>query len=165
MAAKRTRSTGDYVFSSRLVRKDVFFGVDVPASVSRAIGMRGFVPVVGTVDGEPFRTTLSPSGKGRHHLLLNRRLREAAGVELGKSVAVSLRVDTAPPVFDIAEDLADALREEGVLDDFQRMARGRRNQVIQWMEQAVHEETRAKRIARLVEMAHAEREKRIDRAR
>jgi hypothetical protein len=163
--AKRTRTPGDHVFSARLVRKDVFFGVDIPAAVSRAMGMRGFVPIVGTANGEPLRTTLSPSGNGRHHLLFNRRVREAAGIELGKSVALSLRLDTDPPVFDIAEDLADALREEGVLEDFQRIPRGRRNQFIHWMEQAVHDETRAKRIVRLVEMAHAAREKRIDRTR
>jgi hypothetical protein len=158
-----TRGASTFAFSARVVQKDMYFGVDIPVSVSRAIGMRGFVPIVGTANGEPLRTTLAPSRGGRHLLLFNRQLREAAGIVPGKRVALSLRVDMEPPVFDIAEDLADALREEGVLEDFETMARGRRNQFIQWMEQAVHEETRAKRIVRLVEMAHAQREKRIDR--
>jgi hypothetical protein len=154
---------GPFRFAAKLVRKDVFFGVDVPASVSRAIGVKGFVPVLGTAGGAPVRTSLSPSGGGRHHLLLNREVRAAAGVAPGDRVAMVLRVDREPPSHAIAEDLADALREEGVLADFEGMARGRRNQFLRWMEQAVHDETRAKRIVHLVQMAHAEREKRIDR--
>jgi hypothetical protein len=96
-------------------------------------------------------------------VLLNRDVREAAGVVVGALVTMVLRVDLEPPVDDVAEDLADALRDEGVLEDFMRVARGRRNQLLRWMESAVQEETRAKRIVRLVEIAHAEREKRIDR--
>jgi hypothetical protein len=155
--------TGPFRFDAKLVKKDVFFGVEVPAAVSKAIGRKGFVPILGTAGGAPIRTTLSPSGGGRHHVLLNRDVREAAGVVVGALVTMVLRVDLEPPVDDVAEDLADALRDEGVLEDFMRVARGRRNQLLRWMESAVQEETRAKRIVRLVEIAHAEREKRIDR--
>jgi hypothetical protein len=163
MPSTREARGGSFRFAAKLVRKDVFFGVDIPASVSRAIGVKGFVPVVGTAGGAPLRTSLSPSGGGRHHVLLNREVRAAAGVAPGDRVAMVLRLDHEPPVLALAEDLVDALREEGVLEDFEGMPRGRRNQFLQWMERAVHEDTRAKRIVRLVEMAHAEREKRIDR--
>jgi hypothetical protein len=164
MGSRRGRSAaGAYEFSAKLVRRDMFFGVDVPAAVSRAIGVRGFVPVVGTANGAPFRTSLSPSGGGRHHVLLNRDVRAAARAAPGRAVAIVVRVDSEPPVHAIAEDLADALREDDVLEHFEAMPRGRRNQFLQWMERAVHEETRARRIVRLVELAHAEREKRLDR--
>ncbi len=156
------RGAGAFRFAAKLVRKDVFFGLDIPAPVSRAIGLKGFVPVVGTVNGAPLRTSLSPSGGGRHHVLLNRDVRAAARVALGDRVSVVLRVDSEPPIHAIAEDLADALREDGVLEDFEAIPRGRRNQFLQWMERAVHEDTRAKRIVHLVEMAHAARETRID---
>lgn len=161
--AKTRGRTGPFSFQAKVVGKDVFFGVDVPAAISEAIATKGFVPIVGSVNGSPLRTSLSPTRGGRHHLLLNRKVRDGARVKLGDRVKLIFRVDLDPPVDAIAEDLADALRDEGVLTDFEAMARGRRNQFIRWMEQAVHEETRAKRIARLVEMAHAAREKRVDR--
>jgi hypothetical protein len=164
MTGKKAKGrAGPFRFEAKLVKKDVFFGVDLPAAVSKAIGRKGFVPILGEVNGAPLQTSLSPSGGGRHHVLLNREVREAAQVAPGDRVSMVLRVDLEPPVHDIADDLADALREEGVLGDFESMARGRRNQFIRWMEDAAHEDTRAKRIARLVEMAHAEREKRVDR--
>lgn len=152
-----------FTFTAKVVKKDMFFGVDIPAAFSRAVGARGFVPVIGTVNGAPLRISLSPSGNGRHHLLLNRDVRAAAKVALGNRVSIVLRVDTEPLRHPIADDLAEALREEGVIADFERMPRGRRNQYIVWMDRAVHEETRAKRIATLVERAHAERERRLDR--
>ncbi len=154
---------GPFKFEAKLVRKDMFFGVDLPETVSKAIARKGFVPVIGSANGAPLRTSLSPSGGGRHHVLLNREVRTAAGIEHGDRVVVMLRVDLEPPVDDIAEDLADALRDEGVLGDFESLPRGRRNQYLRWMEDAVHEDTRAKRIARLVEIAQAQREKTIDR--
>lgn len=164
MAAPKSRGhRGPFRFQAKVVKKDVFFGVDLPVAASRAIGVRGFVPVVGTVNGAPLRSSLSPSGEGRHHLLLNREVREAAGIVPGERVALVLRVDAEPPTLPLAEDLADALREEGVLESFEQLPRGRRNQYLNWMESAVHEETRAKRIARLVEIGHAERERRLDR--
>ena len=156
---------GPFAFDARMVRKDVFFGVDLPAWVSQAIARRGHVPVVGSANGVPLRSSLSPSGGGRHHLLLNREVREAARVRLGGKVSLVLRVDLEPPVHEIAEDLADALRDEGVLADFERLPRGRRNQYLRWMEQAKHEDTRARRIVRLVEIAQAQREKWADRGR
>jgi hypothetical protein len=163
MPSRIPSGEGPFEFTAKLVKKDVFFGVDVPSAVSRAIGVRGFVPVIGTANRAPLRTSLSPSGAGRHHLLLNREVRAAAGAELGDRVTIALDVDVDPPRFAIGEDVADALREEGVLADFEGMARGRRNQLVQWLDQAVHERTRAKRIARLVEVALAVREPRPDR--
>ncbi|MGH7440075.1 MAG: YdeI/OmpD-associated family protein [Polyangiaceae bacterium] len=161
---KRRAEPGSFSFEAKVVRKDFFFGIDVPAAVSAAIDKKGFVPVLGSINGAPVRSSLSPSRGGRHHLLLNREVRTTAKVEPGDRVKVVLRVDLEPPVFEIAEDLADALREEGVLADFEALPRGRRNQYIGWMEEAAHEDTRAKRIGRLVEIGHAERERRVDRA-
>jgi hypothetical protein len=164
-ASKGKGRAGPFEFDAKLLRKDIFFGVDLPAAVSKAIGKKGFVPVIGSANGVPVRTSLSPSGAGRHHVLLNREVRSAAGVAPGDRVAMVLRVDLEPPVDEIAEDLADALREEGVLADFEALPRGRRNQYLRWMEDAAQEETRGKRIVRLVEIAAGEREKRIDRER
>jgi hypothetical protein len=152
-----------FTFTARLVRARTFYGVDVPAAVSRAIGVRGFVPVVGSVRGAPFRTSLVPLGGGRHRLWLNAELRAAARVAPGTRIAVTLRVDAAPPPWPTPEDLADTLREEDALETFESLPPGRRRQLLKWLEAAVHEATRVKRIVRCLEIALAEREKRLDR--
>jgi hypothetical protein len=50
-------------------------GIKVPLDVPKLFGTRGRVPVSGTLNGAPFRSTLAPYG-GAHYLPVNRALRE-----------------------------------------------------------------------------------------
>jgi hypothetical protein len=152
-----------FAFTAKIIRVVPLYAIDLPAAVSRAIGKRGTVPIIGTLAGTPFRTTLVPVKGGRHRFWVNASMRAEAGVALGDKVAVELRIDDDPPRWPTPPDLADALQDQGVFEAFLGMAPGRRNQFLKWLERAVHEETRARRIARLVEIALAAHEKRIDR--
>lgn len=69
-----------------------------------------------------------------------------------------------PREIPIPPDLAEALSEEGVLADWESMPPGLRAYFLKWIDQAVQEKTRLKRVNRAVEEAHQRREKRIDRA-
>ncbi len=150
-------------FHAKIVRVAPLYAIDLPAAASRALGKRGAVPVVGTIDGAAFRTTLVPVKGGRHRFWVNAEMRKASGAALGDRVAVRLRVDEEPPVWHTPPDLAEALHDEGVFEAFEAMSPGRRGQFLKWLERAVHDDTRARRVARCVELALAEREKRLDR--
>jgi hypothetical protein len=163
-SAKRSAAEPSFRFEAKIARIGPLYGADVPETMSRAVGVRGHVSVLGTVNGIPWRGTISPKGGGRHRIMLNAEVRRAAGVALGDRVTLHLRVDRDPPIWPTPEDLADALHEEGVFDAFAAITRGRRNHIVMWLEKAVHDDTRAKRVARIVEIAHAEREKKLDRA-
>jgi len=139
-----------------------FYVVMVPAAVTAALGA-GRVHVIGTVNGTPLQTSLTPTASGRHKLFLNRRVREAAKVAPGDRVKIVLARDVAPREEPIPEDLAFALRDADALGPFQRIARSTRNEVIRWIEDARTEPTREKRILRAVERGLAAREKEIDR--
>ncbi|NIS81617.1 MAG: DUF1905 domain-containing protein, partial [Anaerolineales bacterium] len=54
--------------------------VDVPTRVSEAFGVRGNVPVVGTLNDVEIRSTLVPIGGGRHRLYINTDMRKRANV-------------------------------------------------------------------------------------
>jgi hypothetical protein len=158
----------------KVVRGIVQNVVVVPRSVSAAFGKRGPVPVVATLwaasaggetksKGIEDHLTLVPSGGGRHKLILNARLRKRVGVTEGSRVRISVVLDEAPPEDPIPEDLADALREADALAAFTAIVRSKRNAILRWLDQAVADATRAKRIARLVEIGLEEREKKTDR--
>jgi hypothetical protein len=95
------------------------------------------------------------------------RIDEAALKRLVKE-AVALNLDgekkkpSGPRAIPIPPDLAMALREEDVLVDWESMPPGKRLYLLKWIGQAVHETTRAKRMARAVDEAHQRREKRVD---
>ena len=109
-----------------------FYVVVVPATVSAALGP-GRVHVVGTVNGTPLQTSLTPTSSGRHKLFLNRRVREAAKVAPGDRVKIVLERDVAPKQEPVPDDLAHALRDADVLGPFERIARSTRNELIRWI--------------------------------
>jgi hypothetical protein len=88
---------------------------------------------------------------------------------VGQAVALNLAGEKKkqekprPRAIPIPPDLAMALREEDVLVDWESLPPGKRLYLLKWIGQAVHETTRAKRVARAVEEAHQRREKRVDR--
>jgi hypothetical protein len=97
------------------------------------------------------------------------RMNEAALKRL-ISAAVALNLEgkkkkVGPREIPIPRDLVMALREDGVLADWESMPPGRRLHLVKWIDQAAQETTRAKRVTRAVEEAHQRREKRVDRAR
>jgi hypothetical protein len=104
-----------------------------------------------------------PRRGGRHVVSVNGETRRAAGADPGDRVHVVVRPDFGPREVPIPEDLAHGLRDEEVLDDWESMPPGKREHIVKWIEQAVHETTRAKRVLRAIEEAHVRREKRIDR--
>jgi hypothetical protein len=150
-------------FEGRVRKVGAWYVVDVPAAVSRAIGKRGHVPIIGTVDGVEVRQSLMPLQKGKHSLTLKKAIRDRLGLSAGARVTVTFELDDAPPVDPIPPDLAFALRDEDALAAFEKMSRSQRNALLRWIEEAATEATREKRIAKTLERALAVRETLLDR--
>ena len=174
MPSKTTRSGPEsaspearvFAFSPRLeqVPRGGPYYVSIPASVSRAIGRRGIVPVVASVnDVAEVRASIVPCGGGRHRLRLNAATRDAADAKLGGRLSVRLRLDENPAADPVPGDLARALREVDAFEAFRRMPVGRQNHILRWLEAAVKEATRERRLVQIVEGALAWREDPRDR--
>ena len=159
MRAKR------HTFSARLARvPGRWVTVEVPTRVSRALGIRGTIPVVGVVNGKAkFRSSLLPRKDGLHFLPIKYELRKNAGLDVGDLVKISLEIDHEPRTLPTPEDVMEALEAEGLLDAYALVPPGRKMQFLKYLEEAVHEVTREKRIAMILEMSHAAREKQADR--
>ena len=65
-------------------------------------------------------------------------------------MAFDLRVDEEPRLAATPEDLVDALDEQGVRETFETMGPGMRRHFIRWIDEAVAESTRTKRLAHVV---------------
>lgn len=124
----------------------------LPAKVSGALPSRGNVPVAGTIEGFAFRTSALPDGQGGHHLMVNRAMREGAGVGPGDRVTVVLDVDTAsrePKVpADVAKAVAASPTAKALWADLTPRCRA---EWVGHVEEAKKPQTRARRIAKMVE--------------
>src|SRR5262245_39976367 len=125
--------------------------VEIPFDVKAAYGSaRAKVRV--TVNGVTLRTTVAVYG-GRSYIGFRKEIREAAGLEMGKTIAVEIEPDTEPRVVDVPEALQRALASNtAARRAFERLAPSHRKEHAQWVAEAKQEQTRARRVARVVEM-------------
>ena len=120
----------------------------LPAAASRRLPSRAQVSVGGTLAGHPFQATLEPDGQGGHWLKVDAVLRQAAGVDAGQTVALSLAPLEHEPEPEVPDDLHQALRADpAARATWEDITPRARRDWIQWMTSARKVETRAKRIA------------------
>ena len=114
------------------------------ADVARWFGRKSRVPVVATINGYTYRSSLSPMG-GCHVLPVAAPVRAGAGV--GGGDRVTLREDTAERTVDVPDDLARALSAANMRVKFDAMAFTHRKEWVLAVQDAKRPQTREKRIA------------------
>ena len=124
-------------------------GLEVPAEVMAALGPQKRPRVKVTLSGYTYQSTIGVMG-GRSLIPLSSAHREAAGVKAGDTVDVSIELDMAPQVTEIPTDLLVALSKAGVKGTFDALAPSRRKEFVRQVVEAKAQETRERRIAKIV---------------
>jgi hypothetical protein len=122
----------------------------VPFDLKEAFG-RARPPVKVTIRGHTWRTTPGVYG-GVGHVVVNRAVKAATGVDAGERVRVTMELDSAPRTVRVPADLRAALAaDEAAKQAFAHMSFTHRREYVDWVEEAKRPETRARRIAATVE--------------
>ena len=125
----------------------------LPKDASAKLPTRAMASVEGTINDHPFRATLEPDGQKSHWLKVNKKLREAAGAEVGELVTLEIAPSGKEPEPKVPADLKKALaatpEARALWSDITPIAR---RDWIQWIESAKRTETRARRIANACDM-------------
>jgi hypothetical protein len=156
-----TRTAAKICFEARLLRPEDPKGESwaflvLPKEASAKLPTRGMTTVTGIFNGHPFRATLEPDGHKSHWLRVNRKMREAAGAEVGDVVAleiISVGKQPEPRVpADLRKALAASAAARAVWSDITSVAR---RDWIHWITSAKQPQTRARRIHNACEMLAA----------
>jgi hypothetical protein len=130
-------------------------GIEIAPEVVEALGGGKKPPVNVTINGFSYRTSIGSMG-GRFLLPVSAERRAAAGVKAGDSVELELTLDTAPREVAIPPDLAAALAADPVAQRaFDKLAYSHKQRHVLPIDDAKTPETRAKRIAKVVETMKA----------
>jgi len=129
-------------------------GIVVPDEIVEKLAAGKKPKVSVTMGSYTYRSTVAVMG-GKFMLPLAKENRDAAGVKGGDKVEVSLELDTAPREIEVPKDFAAALKKAGLTKDFAALAFTHRKEHVRAIEEAKAPETRARRIAKAVEMVQA----------
>ncbi|MBT0995662.1 YdeI/OmpD-associated family protein [Cellulomonas sp. DKR-3] len=124
-------------------------GIDVPEDLVLALGAGRRPPVLVTLNGHTYRSTVAPMG-GRYLVPVSAQVRAEAGVAGGEEHEVTIVLDDQPRTVDVPDDLAAALAAAGVRDAFDALAPSRRKEHVRGVVEAKQEATRARRVAAVV---------------
>lgn len=125
----------------------------IPFNVEEEWGSRARVSVRGKMNGFAFRTSIFPDGKGGHTMMVNKAMMHGAKAGQGDTVRMELEQDTAPRVVTVPNDVKKALSKDSKANTvFNAFAPSHRKAYVEWITQAKRAETRASRIAKMVDM-------------
>src|SRR5271165_6167677 len=141
-------------FRARIEGKEVgvVAAITPPVDVPEFFGTRARVPIRGTINGYPFRSSVSPCGT-RHMMPVNKILREGAGVQPGDMVDVVMERDEeertveAPPV--LKKELA---KNKAAQANWKKLSFTHKKEMALAIVGAKQEETRTRRLVKVVEI-------------
>jgi len=146
MAEKRLR------FQAKIEGKEagLVAAITPPVNVLKLFGTRGRVPVRGTINGFPFRSSLMPCG-GPHMMPVNEALRRGAGAQPGDIVDVvmerDLEVRTVEAPAELTKELA---KNKKARERWEELSFTHKKEMAISIRGAKHDETRKRRLAKVM---------------
>ena len=125
-------------------------GIQVPEGIIEQLGSSKRPLVRVTIKKYTYRSAVAVMG-GKFMVGVSAENRQAAGVQGGEEVDVTLELDLEPRTVEIPKDLKAALTETGALTAFENSAPSMRKEYVRQVEEAKAQETRERRIAKIVE--------------
>jgi hypothetical protein len=153
---------GIQVFAASIYKVGLIRYVDVPREVSKRFGSAAHVPVTGTVEGVPVRTTLVSRGKGAYRMAIHSEIRKKLRVDCGAVVEIAIQLDEESREPELPPALVLALRNAPKAQRrFRGITTALRRQIVRYLTAVKSQETLELRVSRFV--ARWERENPVKR--
>ena len=121
-----------------------------PIDVVAVFQRKGRVPVKGTINGFPFRSSLMNMGEG-HMMVVNAQLRAGAKCKAGDTVAVLMELDEDERTIDLPGYLKKIIHSDPKAREFwPKLSFTHQKEYVRAIEDAKKPETREKRIAAMM---------------
>lgn len=134
-------------------------GIEIPEEVVLALGAGRRPPVVVTVNGYAYRSTVAVMG-GAYMVSLSAAHRAASGLAGGDTVEVDVELDTAPRTVEVPSDLAAALdADPAARATFDGLSNSNKGWHVSQITGAKTDETRQRRIAKSIDMLREGRQR------
>jgi len=135
--------------------------IHIPFDSKKVWTERGQIRVKGQINNFAFRSTLFPTGDGRHYMIVNKQMQKGAGVRPGMEARFQMEPDPEERPIPVSTELEKALKESRRLQKFyQSLTPSMRTDIARFIAGAKQQETRVRRAeqtaVRLMETMEAE---------
>jgi uncharacterized protein YdeI (YjbR/CyaY-like superfamily) len=126
--------------------------IHIPLDVPKIWGTRGMLKVKGEINGFAFRTSLFPTGRGFHYLLVNKRMQAGALAAPGDTAQFRLEPDIEKRTATVPPELQRILNEERSFRRwFDQLNYSTRKWITDWVTQVKSPEARRRRAEQVAE--------------
>jgi hypothetical protein len=130
-----------------------------PFDVVEVFQTKGRVPVKGTINGFPFRSSLMNMGDG-HMMAVNAQLRAGGNCKAGDTVAVVMELDEEERKVDVPEYLKKIIYSDAKAKEFwPKLSFTHQKEYVREIDGAKRPETKEKRIAEMMDALRKNRRK------
>jgi hypothetical protein len=124
--------------------------MDAPFDVSATFGTKGRVPVRGTINGFPFRSSLMPMG-GCHGMAVNKAMRDGAKAKAGDVVDVVMKRDVGERTVEAPPELKKELaKSRKAAEKWDSLAFTHKKEMALAISGAKQDETKKRRLAKVM---------------
>lgn len=126
--------------------------IRIPFDVQKIWGTRGMFRVKGEINGFPFRTSLFPTRKGEHFLLVNKKMQAGAHASEGTTAEFLLEPDTEERVAIVPTEFERFLAQDRLFRRwFDALSYSIRKWISDWIVQPKSAEARVRRAEQVAE--------------
>lgn len=127
--------------------------VNFPYEVEKEFGKKGQVKIQAIIEGVPYRGSLANMGTGCHILIVLKAIREQIKKQSGDTVSVVLWQDTEVRTVEVPADVQEKLSAYPAEQSFfEGLSYTHKKEYVRWIEEAKKEETRLRRLDKMIEM-------------
>jgi hypothetical protein len=126
--------------------------MNAPFDVPETFGTQARVPVRGTINGFPFRSSLMPMG-GFHGMAVNKTMRAGAKAKAGDTVEVVLERDVEERTVEAPLELRKELAKSKLVQaNWEKLAFTHKKEMANCIREAKQEATRVRRLAKVMQV-------------
>jgi hypothetical protein len=152
-----TKNTKPITFHTTILRTGKnTTGIQVPEEIIEKLSPSKRPLVRLTIKKYTYRSAVAVMG-GKFMVGVTAENRQAAGVQGGEEVDVTIELDLEPRTVEIPNELKAALTEAGTLEAFENSAPSMQKEYVRQVKEAKAQETRERRIAKIVEKLSGDR--------
>lgn len=125
-------------------------GIEVPEEIVESLGAGKRPPVVLTLNGYTYRSTIAVMG-GKFLIPLSAEHRKNAKVSGGDAVEITIALDTEPRIIELPAELEERMTKNTKASEFYNsLAPSAKKKIVMLVESAKTDETRNKRIEKIM---------------